>query len=403
MTSMIGCPVVGAVTVEAAKIGVRTDAAADVLIEYDTSSGINNPTATSEQSTVAADDFTTTFEIDGLSTDTRYWYRVKVDGVIQDPGVTLRFDTFPASGDFAFVVFADVAPTDRSADAYTNAGSALFGVQLGDLDHRNPTTLSAMRQMHRDMKDRTKSHGSDFVNRILSKRALVRIWDDHDYGGQDEDKNFAGRADAWKAFDEHWPTYDRPNAGAGLWHKFACCDAEFFVLDLRSQRDDNTDTDNSAKSMLDGDGISNDQKDWLLSGLKNSTATWKIILSSVSTNGDARPASDDLWHSFSTEAAEIADWIADESIGGVIVLSGDIHTGGGIDDGTNGLFGVPEMTVPHTNLAGGNKTNLGTWSEGVTAGKPGGAGYGLVEVSASSVTLTVKDEDGVTRRSYTVT
>ena len=195
----------------------------------------------------------------------------------------------------------------------------------------------------------------------------------------------------------------RPNPSAGLWHKFTCVDAEFFVLDLRSQRDDNLDTDNFAKSMLDGDLIPNDQKDWLLDSLKDSTAKWKFILSSVSFNKDARPLSTDLWHSFSTEAQEIKDWIANEGIDDVIVLSGDIHTGGGIDDGTNSLTELPEMTVPHTNLADGNRRNLGTWSEGVTAGRPNGAGYGIVTVTSTSVTLTAKAADGTQRHTFTIT
>jgi alkaline phosphatase D len=293
---------------------------------------------------------------------------------------------------------------DRAAPAYVSAGgeNPLFAVQLGDLDHGDPTTLTDMRQMHKDMRDPSKLHGADFVNRILSKRALVHVWDDHDYGGNDEDKNFAGRADAWQAFDEYYPTYARPNAAAGLWHKFTCANAEFFVLDLRSQRDPGTDPDSSLKSMLDGDSIALDQKDWLFDGLKGSTARWKFILSSVTFNEDARPASDDLWHSFSNEAKVIEDWLSKEGIADVIVLSGDIHTGGGIDDGTNSLVSVPEMTVPHTNLADGNRRNLGTWSEGVTAGRPNGAGYGMVTVTATSVTLTAKAENGTVRHSYTI-
>src|SRR5687768_17705662 len=35
-------------------------------------------------------------------------------------------------------------------------------------------------------------------------------------------------------------------------------------------------------------------------------------------------------------------------IGGVIVVSADLHSGGGIDNGSNA--GLPEITVPHTNL-----------------------------------------------------
>ena len=406
MALLTGSPVVGGMTTNQAKVIIRTDAAASsVVIEYDTDRNFSNPVATNGVPTVAASDFTATIVLANLTADTRYYYRVKVDNVIQDPGVVLRFDTFPASGNFTFAVFADVAPVDRDATAYVSAGSEdpLFAVQLGDLDHRDPTTLSEMRQMHKDMRDRSKLHGADFVNRILSKRALVHVWDDHDYGGNDEDKNFPGREDAWQAFDEYYPTYARPNPSNGLWHKFTCADAEFFVLDLRSQRDDNTDPDNDLKSILDGDSIPLDQKNWLLDGLKGSTAKWKFILSSVTFNNDARPLSTDLWHSFTNEAKDIGKWLSKQHISDVIVLSGDIHTGGGIDDGTNSLIDIPEMTVAHTNLADGNRNNLGTWSEGITAGAPNGAGYSMVTVTANSVTLTTKAANGTIRHSYTIT
>lgn len=409
MADLSVCPVVGGVTETAAKINVRTSAAAGVVIEYDTDSGFSSPTATSSVTTSSGDDFTVTVSISGLSADTRYYYRVKLDGTIKDPGYTLRFDTFPSSGSFKFAVFADVANTDRAALCYKNAGDdgPLFAMQIGDLDHGNPTTLANMRTMHRDMKDDSKLHGADFAKRQLSKRAMVHIWDDHDYAGNDEDRHFSGRANAWQAFKEHWPTYDLANASNGLWHKFTCSNAEFFVLDLRSQRDAGTDTDNSDKSMLDGALITDDQKDWLKEGLRDSTATWKFIISSVTFNEGARPASTDIWHSYSTEAGELADWLYDQDILDVIVISADIHTGGGIDDGTNSLIGVPELTIPHTNLSGGNNSNLGTWSEGVSEGNPStgtGKGYGWVEVTATSVVLKAMHQNGTTvKHTYTVT
>jgi hypothetical protein len=81
------------------------------------------------------------------------------------------------------------------------------------------------------------------------------------------------------------------------------------------------------------------------------------------------------------------------------MLTGDLHTGGAIDDGTYNGFSLPEMCVPHTNLVTGNITNLGTWSEGVTSGDKG---YGLVTVSSSGVTLEVYGAKGDLRRSLTV-
>lgn len=400
--SMSGVPVVGAMTSSSCKITVRTDAAADVAIEYADNKFFNSSTTTAEITTAASGDYTAEFSISGLNANDIYWHRVLVDGVVQNTGLVHKFTTFPSgSATFKFAVFADVAPTDRAAAAYGNAKAdgALFAIQLGDLDHRNPGTLAACRTMHREMKDHTKLHGGAFADNILSKMPLVHVWDDHDYCGQDEDKNCSNKANALQAFDEHWPTYLRPNASAGLWHSFEVGDAEFFVLDLRSQRDENADTDNSDKSMLDGNLISDDQKDWLKNGLSNSTATWKFLISSVTGNPTARPSGTDAWKDFSTEREELQDYIEDNNITGVIMLTGDIHTGGAIDDGTNNGFGLPELSTPHTNLVTGNTSNLGTWSEGVTSGAKG---YGLVTVSSSSVVLEAYGANGTLRHSLTL-
>jgi len=67
------------------------------------------------------------------------------------------------------------------------------------------------------------------------------------------------------------------------------------------------------------------QKKWLLKGLKESTSVFKVIASPVpwvlGTKGEAR----DTWNGFRTERAEIFDFLAENNIDGVILLSADRH------------------------------------------------------------------------------
>ena len=110
----------------------------------------------------------------------------------------------------------------------------------------------------------------------------------------------------------------------------------------------------------------------------------------------------DAWHGFQTEQQELVDFINSEGITGVIFLSGDLHLGGAIDDGSNAY--LPEMNVPHTNNRGddttcGGEDVCGAWSEGWD---PGGGGYGLVTVSPDSVLLQVKDEGRAVRFSLPI-
>jgi alkaline phosphatase D len=104
------------------------------------------------------------------------------------------------------------------------------------------------------------------------------------------------------------------------------------------------------------------------------------------------------------ERSELIDWIHLHDIKGVILVSGDLHSGGGIDDGTNSAF--PEINVPHTNMPSGDTGELGTWSEGIVSGKDGRAGYALIHVSTEpvdTVLLEAKGREGGARVSYSIT
>ena len=110
----------------------------------------------------------------------------------------------------------------------------------------------------------------------------------------------------------------------------------------------------------------------------------------------------------------------------VVFVSGDIHSGGAIDNGTNS--GRPELNIPHTNVVTGcvddnaydtGCPQLGTWTRnageancyvsGDPTGHPsqctnftfpaGGPGYGLITYNSATkqLTLEVKDQAGVTR------
>ena len=93
----------------------------------------------------------------------------------------------------------------------------------------------------------------------------------------------------------------------------------------------------------------------------------------------------------------------------MILISGDIHSGGALDSGHNSRF--PELSVPHANIpACTNPTsckchtagdNPGKWSEGIICGMKN-PGYGVVLVRPDLVTLQAKGADGSTRLSIDV-
>jgi len=86
------------------------------------------------------------------------------------------------------------------------------------------------------------------------------------------------------------------------------------------------------------------QHDWLVRGLHESPATWKIVLTPVSMNKTIKTW--DSWSRFSKEREDLLESIKD--VPNVIFISGDVHSGGAIDDGSHS--GRIEVATPHANM-----------------------------------------------------
>jgi alkaline phosphatase D len=113
----------------------------------------------------------------------------------------------------------------------------------GDFDHRNPKTLHA-----KDLYDANTPYMADFVNLILQQTPIIHQWDDHDAGMDDVDKMYADWNLTQEVFEEYVPTYPLPPVTPGIWQKFSYAQADFFVLDCRSQRDPKTDPDDMTRA-----------------------------------------------------------------------------------------------------------------------------------------------------------
>lgn len=404
-------PILGAVTSDTVSIWLRTAAAAPVQIEYSADSLLNAPQTTAAVTTEASRDFTTIAKISSLTPQTVYYYNIRINNVPQFTAPFPQFQTFPPRADaarFRFVILTDfrtVSKINQKVDTFKSAAAEnpAFIILGGDFDHRNPISLSDKQTMFRELYSPTNGM-EDFSNLILKKFPLVHFWDDHDYGDNNADKTYPDKSMSLQVLSEYFPLY--PITAQGDWQQFSYANADFFVLDSRSQRDPARETDNAAKSMLDGDNLGDaGQLTWLLDGLKTSDARWKFIVSPVILNPTTKEF--DGWGAYKTERQKILDFLQTNNIQNVIILSGDLHAGA-LDDGTNS--GLPELVAPTANdgfdkrcLTEGTG-NLGKWSGGIYADAGGTQcnGYALVEVSPNQVNLLVKDSQGGTRMQYTV-
>src|SRR2546430_6997353 len=266
-------PLVGAVRPTSAKIWIRTNSSVEVQVEYSTSSDFVDSVLSEAVTTTQGKDLTGKVSLSRLKVNTVYYYRVWAHGTAL-PGV-YHFKTNP--GDSAMKVFSFAVLTDfniikapvYAAVAHQKPALVIF---LGDFNHSDPATLSEMRAMHRDMRGSELAVGRDFI-KYISQFPFYHVWDDHDFGADNADKTFPGKQDALKAFHEYFPTPPLPSQD-GIWHQFRYAQAEFFMLDLRSQRDPNNTPDGPNKSIL-----GTDHKVWLKESLLNSSARWKFFMS----------------------------------------------------------------------------------------------------------------------------
>ena len=403
-------PVVGGVTASDAKVFVRTDTTASVTLRFGTDPNLQTYLVSNSVTTNEADDFTTTISLAGLAPETTLYLNVVVNGAAQFLSPPFpSFTTFPSAGssrDFKFVVLSDfrtVAKLTAEVQTFASAAAELpaFAFIGGDFDHGNPETLAEKRQMFKNLYHPRTAFMSSFAPLLLGRFPIVHQWDDHDSGLNNLDKNYSDWNLTQQAFQEYTPTYPLPAVTPGIWQKFSYAQAEFFVLDCRSQRDFWLDPEGPDKSMLDGNNLgAAGQLQWLENGLLTSSARWKIIFTSVPTNPSTKQK--DGWGAYPTEWNTLKTFINSNNISGIVFISGDLHLGA-IDNGTQA--GFPEMCV-----AGANRTSTGfcataatgTWSEGYYDDTC--AGYGLVSIlqNPDRLLLQVKDQDGVAHVSYTV-
>jgi alkaline phosphatase D len=157
---------------------------------------------------------------------------------------------------------------------------------------------------------------------LLASVPQLATWDDHDFGLNNSDRTNPMRAASLQVFRRYWanPAYGREDA-PGVYFRYGYGGVDFFFLDGRYHRDPNLAADGPAKTML-GAG----QKRWLREELRASRAPLKLLVSGSGWSSGDGPQGD-TWAAFLHERNELFDFVRDERIGGVVLISGDTHAG----------------------------------------------------------------------------
>ncbi len=320
----------------------------------------------------AGHDFTGQASLTGLQPDTRYRYRAWVSAGApgRGRGAELRgsFRTAPAADDAQPVRLAfggDVSGQGVCRDAIDGIPIAAtidawdpdIFVGLGDMIYADDVCLPTGRygnaQVPRDQAQATDLAGfwahwrynrSDpKLQSLLASSGYVGVWDDHevlnDFGPLSDtratppyDPSVHLMPLGRHALQDYTPTTRDPSDPNRLYRSIRYgAHLELIVLDTRQYRDANISTDDPAdpKTMLGAEQLA-----WLKATLASSTATWKVVVSSVPmsiptgfppTNGRDGWANFDQTTGYERELLDILRFAQQHGVDDLVWITTDIH------------------------------------------------------------------------------
>lgn len=409
--------VVGAPTPDGATFVAKVDGGGPVRVAVSTSQDMSSPAFTSSEAVDAQG--VAKVAISGLAAATQHWWQVEDNGVL-DTSVTGRFRTAPAVGvaaSYTFAAAGDAGAGDSGfvTDRVSNHSvfdtirghDPDFFIHMGDYHYRNigtgeytssPFDETDYRDAFDDMLTFNGAAGTAARQQHLYREVpLIPTWDNHDYGfttgsAIDSDRTLPHRAAARTTFQERMPHFPLA-AGSGdvpIYYSFTWGRVLYVMLDVRSERDPNSDTDDASKTML-----GQDQKDWLDNLLATSDAKALCVISAGQWL--TVEAESDTWQVYQTEQQELVDMFRDRGwLHRMWMLTASKHALG-LDAGSGNTFGGFPVALFASLDTNGTTTQYNLYDQGPTQG--GRGQYGLVTVTDLGDSILVElagyDSSGV--------
>jgi alkaline phosphatase D len=319
-------PMLGAATGSGLRVWVRTATAAEIQVIASTSADLDEPIRSPVVRSTPERDFTAVVPLTGLKPDTEYHYIVVIDGhddAAREHVYTFRTAPAPGRPGRVRIAFGGgagyVLPNERVWDTVRSFDPRAL-VMLGDNVYIDTPEVPAVQHY-----TYYRRQARPEFRRLVSSTFVYAIYDDHDFGTNDCSGGPAVDDPPWKpavlnVFRNNWvnPYYASDNL-PGCWFDFQLADIHFIMLDGRYYRA-------SAEHGVDPPTMLGPvQKRWLLNTLSRSKAPLTALCSPVPWTFLAKGDSPDTWNGFRTERDEIFNFLADNHIDGVVLLSADRH------------------------------------------------------------------------------
>ena len=330
------------------------------------------------QTSAAAAGNTVTLDIEGLQPATEYDYGIEVAGVVRTEIISRgKFRTFPqGAGSFrlAFSSCGDYRDPEQGGYDAILAEQPILFLHMGDLHYGDINTTAA--EDWRRTFDGVLNHANQGA--LYRGVALAYMWDDHDFAGNDSNGTAIGVAAARTAYRDTVPHYPINVTGGTIGQSFTVGRVRVIMTDLRSAASAATLPEAASKSRL---GTA--QKAWFKQELITARDAGFPLILWVSTSpwvGSAQLGLD-TWAGYATERTEIANFMKDNRVRNVVLLSGDMHALA-YDDGSNSDYavggGAPLVVLHAAPLTRPGEPKGGPYTAGPILGT---AQYGLLDIT----------------------
>jgi alkaline phosphatase D len=303
-------------------------------------------------------------DLNGLDMNTKYQYIMLIDGKEISPGFITTFNTLdlwqhrkPAP-DFTFLTgscaYFNEPKFDRPGKPYGGDSSifetmvntnAAFHVWLGDgwytreVDYYTKWGLN-----YRASRDRSLP----ILQKFMASMPQYAIWDDHDYGPNDQCKSYVLKDESRQVFMNYTCNPSYGEKGEGIYSVISYSDVDIFLTDDRYFRSEDNILDSiDGKVNTDKTYFGKKQMEWLKNALSYSKATFKII----ATGGQVLNVANkfECMQQYTAEYNELMKFLADQKIEGVLFFTGDRHHSEVVKLERPGLYNLFDITnSPYT-------------------------------------------------------
>ena len=321
-------PMLGCISGSSVKVWVRTAGSQSVKVRA-TKVGQSDSIISDAVMSTTETDHTAVVELKGLSPQSEYTYEVstksggQADETWHDGG---KFTTLVDRGNpikfrLAFGGGAGFVPQHEYMWNTIRAQQPDVLLLLGDNVYSDAPMMPEMQHYCYYRRQSRPEY-----KKLVSTTATYSIWDDHDFGTNDCSGGPAINEPYWKmpvykVFRNNWvnPYYGGGEAQPGCNYDFYLGDIHFIMLDGRYYRNLKP-TDGTIPTML---GPA--QRKWLLGKIKDSQGKLLVLCSPVPWVYKAKGDSKDTWNGFKEERTEIFDFLSENKVEGVVLMSADRH------------------------------------------------------------------------------